>query len=111
MAEARAEDRTEALDARRYGALCLDLEENIRKAIAAFLADLPEDDGRRAEAHFAVPSVLAGLLIDFIASFGKDGMPVRAACVELIDAVIAANRDEIAELVRARRERQGAGTA
>lgn len=111
MPEARAEERAEALDAGRYEALCLDLEENIRKAMAAFLVDLPEDDGRRAEAHFAVPAVLVGLLIDFMASFSRDELPVRAACVELLDSAIAANRDEIADLVRARRARDGAGSA
>lgn len=111
MAEARAQGGTETLDASRYEALCIELEENIRKAITTFLDDLPEDDGRADEALLAVPSVLAGLFIDFIASFGRDEIPVRAACVELIDSVIAANRDEIAELVRARRARDGTGTA
>ena len=107
MAEAHAGGEAGTRDEGRYHALCIDLEENVRKAIKAFVVDCEST----SEAHFAVPAVLAGLLDDFMASFGRDDMTVRAACAVLIDSVIAANRDEIAGLVRARRARDGAGSA
>lgn len=107
MAEARTEGGAGTQENGRYGALYIDLETNIRKVLKAFVVN----HARPAEAHLAVPAALSVLLVNFIASFGRDEMTVRAGCVDLIDVVIAANRDEIAELIRARRAHQGGGTA
>jgi len=111
VAEARAAGGGETLDAGLYEALCIDLEEDIRKVIAAFLGELQQSDDRADEHFLAIPTVLTRLLVNFISSFGREGVTVRGACVEIIDSVIAANGDEIAELVRARRAHDGAGTA
>ena len=100
----REQSRAETMDESRYQALCVELEGNIKEAIAAFLDEFPEAAGERTEeVCLAVPAVLIGLFIDFIARFGRLGVPVRVACAETIASTIAANRDEIADLVRARR--------
>ena len=110
MAEARADGGAEMRDAGLDEVLCFDLEVKITSAICAFLHEQPENDGA-AEAQFAVPAVLLGMFIEHMISFGKEELTLRAACIALLDSTIDNNRDEIAGLVRARRARDGAGTA
>ena len=99
----RDQGRAETMTATDDEAICAELAGRLKAAIVAYLTELPELDRQSAVVGCAVPSVLTTLTVEYVAMFGEIGVPVRAACVTMIDAAIDGNHDEIADLVRARR--------
>ena len=91
------QSRAQTMTATGYEAICAELERHFETAIAAFLDELPE--GKSADdVGVVIRTVLTILLVEYTGMFGEVGVPVRVACIAAIDAVIAANQDEIADL-------------